>query len=241
MPKITLDIVVQTETAMHVGTGHGQSGVLDARTARNGANQIYIPASTLKGRARYRFLQIAPVIGTGAPSLCGPGQQCRPTENVSGRVCAACNLFGSRAWPGPLRFGDLRLSGAWDGLAKDEDVLPYWMTESRTNVMLSRKRGVALEQRLFTTEAGAPDVTLSGTVQGYMDDLGRELTVSPGDVTVPRDLALLVAALLTITHLGGRKSRGLGRCRVGCTGIQVDDREISPQTLLQALQSEANQ
>lgn len=239
MHSIRIQIEVHLQTALHIGTGHGQTGVLDAQTVCRGDGRVYVPGATLKGRARYRFLEIAPVLGPGEPPLCGPDRHCRPDEDPQHRVCAACNLFGSRAWAGRLHFGDLHLAPPWSSLAAEEGLTPYWMTERRTQVMLSRRRGVALEQRLFTTEVASAGLVLSGTVQGFLDRLGRELTL-PEDRKLPRDLPLLVAALLTITHLGGRKSRGLGRCRVVCSRIRVDDRLTDARALLEALHPEGD-
>ncbi len=57
------------------------------------------------------------------------------------------------------------------------------------------------------------------------------------DRPLPRDLALLVAACRALTHLGGRKSRGLGRCRLPLPtdGLTVDGRCVEPEALLEAL------
>ena len=55
---------------------------------------------------------------------------------------------------------------------------------------------------------------------------------------LPRTIGLLLMALRAITHLGGRKSRGLGRCRVGVEVEQVNGQSPpwSHRDLLIALQ-----
>ncbi|MCB0113316.1 MAG: hypothetical protein KDD84_04490, partial [Caldilineaceae bacterium] len=52
---------------------------------------------------------------------------------------------------------------------------------------------------------------------------GRGRTFSLDDVVYPQDLAWLVAALNAVRQLGGRKSRGLGYCKITVDGVQVHD------------------
>jgi CRISPR/Cas system CSM-associated protein Csm3 (group 7 of RAMP superfamily) len=101
--------------------------------------------------------------------------------------------------------------------------------------MLSRLRGVALEQHLFTVEVVPPHLTFEGRIYGALPDEGRVVTVA--DRTLPRDLTLLVAACRALTHLGGRKSRGLGRCRltIPADGLTVDGHSLAPEKLLEVL------
>ena len=154
------------------------------------------------------------------------------------------NLFGERRpeeereLAGTLHFGDLRLTPAWRDLFDAAGLQPVssgLITERRANVMLSRLRGVALERRLFSVEAAPLHVGFTGGIAGHLPDCGRLVTV--GGQSCPRDLALLVVACQALTHLGGRKSRGLGRCRLTIVQgtLRVGEQPVEPAQLLEAL------
>lgn len=228
MAQIELDLGLQPLSAWHIGTGYGLAGVVDATTARAGEGLIYIPGSTIKGRTRYRFRQVMEALNiTG----CEPDQPCRGPNTL----CPICNVFGSIREGGTLFFSDLQMVDDQADLAKLDGgrFQPLFEHAIRTNVMISRPRGVALERHLFTTEVGTPELYLTGDVSGEMMSRGRTLKV--GGQTVPQDLALLLAAMGMVTHIGGRKSRGLGRCRLEITDLTVDGNPIDPGGLLKAL------
>ena len=102
------------------------------------------------------------------------------------------------------------------------------MSQRQTNVMLSRLRGVALERRLFTVESAPSHLAFTGRIHGHLG--GDELAGG-----YPRSLCLLVAAMRACTHLGGRKSRGLGRCQLTISSLQLDGQTVEAEKLLEAL------
>jgi CRISPR-associated protein Csx10 len=234
MTQIELELGLRPLSAWHVGTGYGLAGVVDARTARSGEGTVYIPGSTVKGRVRYNFRRAMHALGIGG---CEPGQPCRDPN----ALCPLCSVFGSVRESGGLFFSDLRLAEDQEDLARLDGgrYRPLFEHETRTNVMISRPRGVALERRLYTTELGAPELYLVGDVSGPLASYGRLLTVSGR--TVPQDLAILVAAMSMVTHIGGRKSRGLGRCRLEIRDLKVDDSPVAVRALLEALLAEGDE
>jgi CRISPR/Cas system CSM-associated protein Csm3 (group 7 of RAMP superfamily) len=231
MARIELTLGLRPLSAWHIGTGYGLAGVVDARTARTGEGLVYVPGSTVKGRVRYRFREVTEALGVDG---CPPDHPCREADTP----CPLCNVFGSIRGSGALFFSDLRLIEDLHDLARLEEgrYRPLFEHETRTNVMISRRRGVAFEQRLFTTEAGAPELYLVGDVAGTLETCERTLDVD--QQTVPKDLALLVAAAGIVTHIGGRKSRGLGRCRLEPANLTVDGEDVGVQPLLETLLGE---
>ena len=217
--KIDIRLRLELASALHIGTGYGLAGYLDARTFAGPDGYPLVPGSSLKGRLRFYTSQLLYSLSPDDET---------PLET----------LFGKENQEGCLFYGDLRLAQAWQGLASQPDgrTAPQGLvTQRRTNVMLSRLRGVALEHRLFTVEAAAPHLTFEGDIGGILPDRGRVLEV--GGRSLPYDLALLVAACCTLTHLGGRKSRGLGRARlvIETDGLLVNDAPLDPLALLEAL------
>ncbi len=219
--KVELSLRLELASALHIGTGYGLAGYLDALTIADADDFPYVPGSSLKGRLRYY-----------AADLLSNWDQGRVGNDILD------NLFGREDQAGSLIFGDLRLTEDWANLlqrAGGAHAAPGLRTERRTNVMLSRLRGVALEQHLFSVEAAPAHLTFAGRIFGILPDDGRLANDASG--ACPRDVAVLVAAVQALTHLGGRKSRGLGRCQLHIppAGLVVDDRSVDAVTLLEAL------
>jgi CRISPR/Cas system CSM-associated protein Csm3 (group 7 of RAMP superfamily) len=222
--KIDLQVRLELMTPLHLGTGYGLAGYLDARTLTDANGYPYIPGASLKGRLRYYMRRLLPTLG-GGPGKSNP----------------LVRIFGEENRVGTLFFTNLQLSQRWANLIErlpqgaEEAAVEGLLTQKQTNVMLSRLRGVAVEQRLFTVETVPPHLDFGGAIQGYLSDEGGVITVA--QQPCPRDLALLVAAGRALTHLGGRKSRGLGRCRLDIPedGLRVNDRTVNPNDLLEGL------
>lgn len=223
--KVDLQLRLELLTPLHIGTGYGLAGYIDARTLTDYEGYPYIPGSSLKGRLRYYLQRLQSTLGRG---------QGKPDPLV--------NLFGKEDKVGGLFFTDLRLDEAWANLVQRlrsrtdrETPVEGLLTQRQTNVMLSRLRGVAVEQRLFTVETVPPHLRFDGRIRGHLGDRGRTVSINGGHY--PRDLALLVAASRALTHLGGRKSRGLGRCRLIIEegALHVNDAPVAPADLLEAL------
>jgi len=153
-----------------------------------------VPASSLKGRLRHTCKQLEEGLRPDttcddplAEAMCQPGSQERP--------CRVCRLFGSPWVPAALSITDLLL--VEPAFLTRGDAPPR--TSLRYGVGLSRRRRVAQDQLLYTTEVFLPGGTIT---------LGGEIS---GDVA-EADLGLLVAGLENLLTLGGGKTSGLGWC-----------------------------
>jgi CRISPR/Cas system CSM-associated protein Csm3 (group 7 of RAMP superfamily) len=116
-------------------------------------------------------------------------------------ACPVCRIFGAPWVPGRLRFERLTLSGP------DEIVQVLEERQRRTGqpprtthrygVAISRRRGVAEDALLYTTELFEPGTHLafSGKLRGPLS---------------PEEAALVVAGLRLIPAMGRGKSGGLG-------------------------------
>jgi len=239
MAYVELTFRIQALSALHIGTGLGLAGVVDRRTARRlhtpvdgkDIRLVYIPGSSVKGRLRHHFTQLARELKI---SVCGPDQHCRPPS-----CCPRCVLFGSEALEGQLVFHDAPLTQEWQNLAYEKEngtwlkLSEFFETEHRTNVSLSRRRGVAMEQRLFASEVVARGLDFDAKVTGEVEGLVPALKVN--GVDVPAEIVLLIVAARTVTHIGGSKSPGLGRCRIHAYEIKVDGKTLSEEKVLSAL------
>ncbi len=221
--QIDIPLQLLLSTPLHTGTGAGLAGYLDASTLLDHDGYPYIAGSTLKGRLRYYVAQLLPTL----------------EPNAARHAAILTTLFGQEGEAGSLFFDDLLLGAPWRNLLNLTrrsvgDLRPL-VTQNRTNVSLSRLRGVALEQRLFTVETVPAHFFFTGSIHGVLARTNRIRKAA--DQEIPTDLALLVAACRALTHLGGRKSRGLGRCQLQVVEdtVQLNLISITPDALLEAL------
>lgn len=215
---VDLRLTVLLDSPLHIGVGYGHAGFLDAVMTTDAQGHPYIPGSSLKGRLRYYMAQIQPVLA--------------PEEQM------VTTLFGSKEEAGHLVFDNCALTPEWAELVQDSlksdlrtalaRTHAQVVSQRQTNVMLSRLRGIALERRLFSAESAPAHLSFRGHIHGQVN----------GDTTkagYPVHLCLLVAAIRACAHLGGRKSRGLGRCKVEIDDLVLDAQKVDPLHLLEAL------
>jgi CRISPR/Cas system CSM-associated protein Csm3 (group 7 of RAMP superfamily) len=221
MPLQTIDlsgVTIGVSGPMHIGTGFGR-GLLNRTVVSGRDGMVYIPGSTIKGKVREACAKLANLNSLG--QCPGPHPR-RLAEGEHWKRCLICRIFGAPAYPSTLQWHSALLSKDWasalrHNISKESSQVPG-QTVTRTQVQISRMRGMAAEARLFKIDA-APFLT------------GR-LYLTPvsfaGDPDVYYELILLLAGLKTIYALGGSRSRGAGHCEIHLPeNIQVNGRPIS--------------
>jgi CRISPR/Cas system CSM-associated protein Csm3 (group 7 of RAMP superfamily) len=221
MAEFQVDLTIIVETALSIG-GAGTVGTLaDKSLLRDGWNRPVLPASQVKGRLRHACEAIAKGLGVPICQAPNPDTMCPhladeriPLMNGQ-RHCLICQIFGSPAYRGRLRFRDLVYDprfpenpserGHEPEKEADERGHLYQSRESlRPGVGLDRRRGVVQEKLLFLTET-----TLPGTGPAF----ARKSAIA-GDLPGPGHAMLVLMGLEQILNWGGAKSRGLGWAKV---------------------------
>ena len=244
MPWVYLDLplTINVEGPLHVGTGYDrgliQRTVVHERVGgrdKDVAYHVYIPGSSLKGKVRNACEDLVRLAGL---RVCGAP---RP-ETMCGRDranhCLVCRVFGAPGGNVPdgreLYWQDAHLTERWRR-ATSVRGCPVGQTMARTQVQLSRARGMAAEDRLYTSEFAAPGLAFAGRVSGWLKAMPCSADCGYYEVN------LLLAGLRLVETLGGRRSRGAGRCRIALpdeVSLQVEGRdepEMYPQAdLLEA-------
>jgi len=192
----TIDVRLIFQTPLNIGSGAQQGTLADRAMIKDHRGWPYVPASALKGRLRHAVEQVAAGLGQ---RICVTHQNMCPDE--SGYVCPVCCIFGSPWLPGRLRFARLELAGPDWLLERLEARRSPPRTTQRYGVALSRRRGVAEDALLYTTELFEPGVEL--VFHGQL----------VGDL-IPSQVALVLAGLRLLPALGRGKSGGLGWFRV---------------------------
>ncbi len=163
--QISLKLTMQSP--LHIGG--------ETRTDRNADKPMlktvdelpYIPATTLKGRLRHTLEQIL------HPDFVDFNRLGPISDNMIGSADTVHYLFGSPQHESRLYFEDLYLSGPPALL----DILvtkrgQRSSTTIRTGVGINRRRRVAEDQILYTTElfAAGIDLEFSGSITAFIED-----------------------------------------------------------------------
>ena len=207
MHHLEFDIRLHLGGAWHIGTGLARA-LVDRTTRRDARGNVYVPASTIKGRLRNACEHVARLYSSQDNSLRAcqppdPRRMCRGSE-----TCLVCRLFGSPYVAGSLFFED--------GALTQEVAKVYtanYQTSPRTRVKLDPRRGTAERGHLFTTEYAEQNLTFDSRVSGLVP-----LTPFEGDSNRAHELVLLAAGVRMVRELGGDKSAGFGSCEMTFAG-----------------------
>lgn len=197
----------------HIGTGFGMGKFIDKTTSKNKLGAIYIPGSSIKGKAKYFGRQIAMSLGVNC---------CKDDRPCKDKTCAICRTFGSPLHQGKFFFSDANISESLTNAIKEEEqknpaISMRFFLNTRTGTKIDRRTGTVQEDHLFTTESGMRGITLSSNIYGK----GNDFTFF-GENKIPVELLLLKNSLILITHLGGGSSMGLGRVKIDIGKIYIN-------------------
>jgi CRISPR/Cas system CSM-associated protein Csm3 (group 7 of RAMP superfamily) len=222
-------------TPLKIGTGISVAGFLDNTVTRNGSGKLVVPGSTIKGKTRASFYRLAEQLGENLHSRGSEPSGCIADQ----APCTVCRIFGAPHWEGSIHFEPAELHPDLQALLDrlDEDRLNdnrsplaslEYGRQVRTSVSLDRRQRTSLPDHLFSLEAVDPRIVFYGRISAPQTSKVSNF-----------ETALLCASLGFITHLGGGRGRGLGRCEFQITQVIKDHREMTIEEQKVAL-SEGN-
>lgn len=189
-----------------VGSGYGKSGGWDRSVARDAEGLPYLPAKQLKGLWRDACERVAWGFDDGKTGEWG---------KLAGRLFGPGAKAGRPAEQGMLWVSDARMLASWSDYLRDHEIQPEaalirsGLTRSRFGVAINGSTGTARDDMLREVEVARAGLQLKAT--GLLpDNLAWQVEL------------LLVAGIKTIGHLGGKRRRGLGRCRVSTDRDRLD-------------------
>ncbi len=211
---INLPLTIQLDGPLHIGTGY-ERGLLNRTIVKTRQNQVYLPGSSLRGVLRDTSEQLARTLDLKPKPCSSP-----IATNMCGRkpkICLVCRTFGSPGQESGLIVDDAYLRADIQKALSTKvgrRTIPMGQTLHRTQVQLSRLRGLAHEARLFSSEFATEGLILETTISGTL-----ELTPLDPDQQAEikgeyYELILLLSAIKMVTHLGGGRRRGAGACRL---------------------------
>lgn len=207
---------IMLHTALHIGGGSGTLSISDSPIVRTPEGRPFVPGSSFKGAFRSTVEKLAgplPAVrtcaltdGADCPGPQGEIQrefnrrrrderwdEARLIQELAVVLCDTCKLFGSPFAASKLRFSDLYLAAGEDPV-----------TQVRDGVGIDRDSERAVEHIKFDFE-----VVEANTV------FDMELTLDDPTATELGLTCLGLCEYLTgFGGLGGKRSRGLGGCRL---------------------------
>lgn len=218
IPTLTLRVT----GPMHIGTGFAR-GLVNRTVVRGRDGLVYVPGSALKGKVRDACQALARLHEVADCRVPFAGNIADHREK-----CVVCRIFGAPSKPSTLRWHSAQLIQDWvKALQPDpQSRAVFGQTTTRTQVQLSRARGLASEGRLYTSEFAAEGLTLEAkpALTGHISLTPMRYADEPD---VYHELVLMLAGMKMIGALGSGVSRGAGQCSLDLPpAIRVDGNDI---------------
>lgn len=215
--KIEVELLITLLSQFHIGTGFGIGKFIDKATTKDKLGAIYIPGSTIKGKAKYFGRQIANSLGL---------DYCTEEKSCKGNPCIVCRTFGSPLHRGQFFFSDASLpkeimKSITEGSEENSAIPLRFCLNTKTGTKIDRRFGTVQEDYLFTTETGMRGVSLAAKIYGMGNDF-----ILPDKGELPLEFVFLLSSLNLLTHLGGGQSRGFGCAKIEWRKIFMNGKEI---------------
>lgn len=215
------EITVKLLSNLHVGSGFGFARIIDRMNIKDHEKIAYIPGATIKGKLRSVCKKIALMLYDDkvCQTLSNPGV-CKHTKLEE--LCIICRIFGSEFTEGRYHFSDAVMDG--DTKSDMKELLKIGLfhinsqDEIRNNVKISRFNRISDPKHLFNLESVSKHLEFSGKIQSE-DSFNKLLEPE----CIEAEEKLLKYGLTALTHLGGQKSRGLGRVKISCPQLGLPD------------------
>lgn len=203
--KIEFEVLITPLSQFHIGTGFGVGRFIDKATIKDKLGAIYIPGSTIKGKAKYFGRQLANCLDI---KCCAEEQPCKANP------CIVCRSFGSPLQQGKFFFSDATLPeeimNSIMGESRENPAIALrFALNTRTGTKIDRRFGTVQEDCLFTTETGMRGIPLAAQIYGIGNDF-----IFSDEGELPLELVFLLNSFKLISHLGGGKSQGFGRVKI---------------------------
>jgi CRISPR/Cas system CMR subunit Cmr4 (Cas7 group RAMP superfamily) len=249
LDRISITYDLTFETPFHCGTGL-RAGLIDRTIVRDHDDYLYVPGSTIKGVVREHCERLERMYNEQDQSehnqglsklIASPHDARKALLALGQRTTMVARIFGSHSHPGHLFFEDARQSAdekkQYDTRERDgKGEYKSLQTDLYTQVRLDRPTRTAVSGALYTSEFGIRDVTLHGSINGWLQctsitEIEQEPTYS---------LVLLLAGLSLLDRIGGNKSTGKGKCRCEIKTVTVEQPSPNWQAWLEHLDVLAN-
>lgn len=201
--NINLTLPITFDSPFIVGSGFGAAGLIDLKSVKDKDDIVYFPATSLKGKVKAEFKKVMLTIDSGNICNITTNKEICKFDNIK-EACVICRIFGSEFYEGSLIFEDAVMDyETHDILSKIETnkIMPQSQSAIRTGIRINRILKTAEDKALFNFETVNPSIVFTSRIHGdvWLTD---------------EEYIFFKKTIESITHLGGNKARGLGRCSI---------------------------
>lgn len=202
---INLKLKINFTSSFTVGSGFGIAGLVDSSTVKDSYGNIYLPASSIKGKIKSEFKKNIELLypGSVCNSIAGGRKEVCLDRDIT-KACVICRIFGSEFYEGSLIFEDAVMDSSIQLILSEIEknkIMPVFQSSIRSGIKINKLLKTTEEGALFSLEGGNPAIILTSNINGSCFMTEDEYNYFKGTIQ-------------TITHIGGNKSRGMGRCKI---------------------------
>ena len=211
--------ILVLRTGLHIGSGWTVGSPSDSPVIRTPDGKPFIPGSSFKGAFRSTVEKLAPAIGLkscglmeGQGCVGAPGREQREfdkrrrdekwsdeklLQELDKHLCDTCKLFGSPYAASRIIFADLLPT-------EESEEYADAMIQIRDGVAIDRDSEKAVDRLKYDYEVVAP-------AQAFRLEIWLE---DPTDTDLGLTCVGLSEFVSGLGYVGGKRSRGLGNCRL---------------------------
>jgi len=186
-----LHIKIAFQSDFMVCTGYGLAGIIDNTVVKTENRMPYIPGTTIKGNIRRSCEEIALMLGMSIPKKDDP---------LNDSKLEIAKIFGTPFMPAGITF-----ESAYPNNVYSLDYFAGRFVNIEKHNQIDLKTGTALENHFFAHETSTKELEFEFSIN---PSLGSDTFLSDKEKT------LLVAGILFTDRIGGKKSRGRGKCKL---------------------------
>ncbi|MCM8804077.1 MAG: RAMP superfamily CRISPR-associated protein [Candidatus Omnitrophica bacterium] len=224
--KIVIEYSILFSSDYHIGTGLGISGIIDDILYRDSKGRLVIPGSTMKGIIRDACEDIADILGI---KHC-QGKLIKGKGLCFDKPCILCLIFGSPFTPSHFKFEDARRRDEFYkimGILNKEIRYQEFLSRVEFHNSINEETGTAKEGFLYSYELGKKSEKFIGYIKEIIPIKNKD-----------EALSLIIAGLRFISHIGGKRRRGKGRCEIKIE--KINDGSIKVEDVLNKLKNFVN-
>ena len=186
-----LYIKIQFQSDFMVSTGYGLAGIIDNTIVKCENNIPYIPGTNIKGNIRHSCEEIARMLNKKFP------EKDNPLKDSESEIA---KIFGTPFTPAGITF-----ESAYPSNVYNLDYFANHFVNVEKHNQIDLLTGTALENHFFSHESCTKNIEFEFCINESFD---METTLTDSEK------ALLVAGIFFTVRIGGKKSRGRGKCEL---------------------------
>jgi len=195
-----LHIKIAFKSDFMVCTGYGLAGIIDNTVVKSENRMPYIPGTTIKGNIRRSCEEIAGMLRP---------KKDNPQKDSESEIA---KIFGTPFMPAGITF-----ESAYPDNVYGLEYFAGSLVNVEKHNQIDIQTGTALENHFFSHESSTKKLEFEFCIHS---NLGSDTLLSD------YEKALLVAGILFTDRIGGKKSRGRGKCKLSI----IDDKWESKTT-----------